>query len=158
MEISVSLKFKEGGTIPVEHTCDGQDYSPAISWGEVPAGTKSIALIMDDPDAPMRTFTHWVVYNIPPDKRELPERLEKKEILPDGILQGINDFGKIGYTGPCSPPGIGNIGKKPHRYFFKIYALDEKLDLPSKATKSQLEKAMEGHILAKREIIGEYSR
>lgn len=152
-KISLSSKaFEDGERIPVDHTCDGQDFSPVLSWDKLPAGTQSIALIMDDPDAPMRTFTHWVIYNIPSDKQNLPGGVEKKESLADGSLQGVNDFRKIGYNGPCPPPG------KPHRYYFKIYALDKKLDLTSGATKDQLEKAMEGHILAKGEIMGKYGR
>ena len=152
-KISISSNaFEDGGSIPTEYTCEGQDYSPALSWGKVPSGTKTVALIVDDPDAPIGTFTHWLIYNIPADKHKLPERVDKKESLADGSLQGVNDFRKIGYNGPCPPPG------KPHRYYFKIYALDKRLDLAGGATRSQLEKAMEGHILAKGETMGSYGR
>jgi hypothetical protein len=152
-KISISSSaFEDGAAIPSRYTCDGEDVSPALSWGEMPSGTKSIALISDDPDAPVGTFTHWVIYNIPPDKNGLPEGVDKKEQLSDGSLQGVNDFNKIGYNGPCPPPG------KPHRYYFKVYALDTKLDLTSGASKGQVESAMEGHILAIGEIIGKYGR
>ncbi len=144
--------FKEGETIPEEYTCDGANVSPAISWSRVPAGTKSIALISDDPDAPGRTFVHWVIYNIPAEKQGLPKNIEKKDRLADGSLQGRTDFGRIGYGGPCPPPG------RPHRYFFKVYALSKKLDLSPGATKAQLEKAMEGSILSQGELMGKYGR
>lgn len=144
--------FKDGETIPTEYTCDGANVSPAISWGKVPSGTKSIALISDDPDAPVGTFVHWVIFNIPADKQGLPKNVEKKERLADGSVQGMTDFRRVGYGGPCPPRG------KPHRYFFKVYALSKKLDLPSGATKAQLEKAMEGSILAQGEVMGKYGR
>ncbi len=144
--------FKDGETIPTEYTCDGANVSPAISWGKAPAGTKSIALISDDPDAPVGTFVHWVIFNIPADKQGLPKNVEKKERLADGSLQGMTDFRRAGYGGPCPPRG------KPHRYFFKVYALSKKLDLPPGATKGQLEKAMEGSIVAQGEAMGKYGR
>jgi Raf kinase inhibitor-like YbhB/YbcL family protein len=142
--------FKDGATLSSAYTCDEDDISPGISWEEVPAGTQSMALIMDDPDAPGRTFVHWVIYNIPASRSGLPSGVAKNNTLDDGSLQGKNDFGKIGYGGPCPPSG------KPHRYVFKVYALDTELDLKSGATKSQLEAAMKGHILAQGEMVGTY--
>lgn len=151
--ISISSEaFKEGGTIPDEYSCEGNDISPPLSWQGVPAGTKSIALIMDDPDAPGRTFVHWVIYNIPGSTQKLAKGIPRKEKLADGSLQGMTDFASVGYGGPCPPPG------KPHRYFFKIYAIDTILDLPSGASKEDVEAAMKGHIMAKGELIGKYAR
>ena len=152
-QISISSDaFKAGSNIPVEYTCDGEDCSPALSWDTVPAGTQSIALIVDDPDAPGKTWVHWVIYNIPANTTGLPAAVPKNKTLDDGSLQGKNDFGRIGYNGPCPPPG------KPHRYFFKVYALDTTLSLKSGATKSQLEAAMSGHILAQGSMIRKYGR
>jgi len=151
--ISISSNaFEDGTSLPVEHTCDGEDHSPALSWDTIPAGTQSIALIVDDPDAPGKTWVHWVIYNIPANSTGLPAAVPKNKTLDDGSLQGKNDFGRIGYNGPCPPPG------KPHRYFFRVYALDTTLSLKSGATKSQLEAAMSGHILAQGEMIGKYGR
>jgi Raf kinase inhibitor-like YbhB/YbcL family protein len=152
-QISISSDaFKASTSLPVEHTCDGEDRSPAFSWNTVPADTQSIALIVDDPDAPGKTWVHWVIYNIPANTTRLPAAVPKNKILDDGSLQGKNDFGRIGYNGPCPPPG------KPHRYFFKVYALDTTSGLKNGATKSQLEAAMSGHILAQGEMIGKYGR
>jgi len=152
-QISISPDaFKAGSSLPIEYTCDGEDRSPALSWNTVPAGTQSIALIVDDPDAPGKTWVHWVIYNIPANTTVLPLGVPKNKTLDDGSLQGKNDFGRIGYNGPCPPPG------KAHRYFFKVYALDTTLSLKSGATKSQLETAMSGHILAQGEMIGKYGR
>jgi Raf kinase inhibitor-like YbhB/YbcL family protein len=153
-EMSIKIEssaFKEGGMIPVKYTCDGQDVSPALKWGELPAGTKSLALISDDPDAPMGTWVHWVLYNIPPDVRALPENIPPKKSLEDGAVHGTNDFKRLGYGGPCPPGGT-------HRYFFKIYALDKKIDLAPGARKDQLVKAMEGHILDSGQLMGKYKR
>ena len=148
--ISISAEaFSNGSNIPDEYC---EDVSPALSWKGIPAGTKSIALIMDDPDAPGRTFVHWLLYNIPTGTVKLPKGIPGNETLGDGSCQGLTDFGRPGYGGPCPPPG------KPHRYYFKIYALDTKLDLPARATKNQLENAMKGHILASGELIGKYKR
>jgi len=153
MEIIVaSAAFAAGSAIPTKYTCMGQDVSPPITWEKIPEGTKSIALICDDPDAPMGTWVHWVIFNIPPDKTGLPEAVPPDPKLPDGSTQGINDFRRHGYGGPCPPPG------KPHRYFFKVYALDTVLDLGSTATKRDVEKAMEGHILAQGELMGTFRR
>jgi Raf kinase inhibitor-like YbhB/YbcL family protein len=151
--ISISAEgFKDGTTIPDVYTCKGKDISPSLSWKEIPAGTKSIALIMDDPDAPGGTFVHWVLYNVPAGTQKMPEGMPYDKTLPDGSMQGMTDFGRTGYGGPCPPPG------KPHRYFFKIFALDSMINLPPGASKKQLENVMAGHILAKGEIIGMYKR
>jgi Raf kinase inhibitor-like YbhB/YbcL family protein len=153
MEITVtSPAFTEGSPIPPEYTCDGENASPPVGWTGIPEGTKSIALICDDPDAPMGTWVHWVMYGIPPDSTGLGESVPKTKTLPDGSTQGLTDFEYHGYGGPCPPPG------KPHRYFFKIYALDTALDLGPDAKKKDLEKAMKGHILAKGELMGTYQR
>ena len=152
-QISIlSDAFENGSSIPVEHTCDGDDRSPPLSWEGLPEGTRSIALIVDDPDAPGGTWVHWVIYNIPADSTGLLRGVPKNKSLDDGSLQGKNDFGKIGYNGPCPPPG------KPHRYFFRVYALETVLDLKSGASKSQVEAAMSGHILAQGEMIAKYGR
>lgn len=151
--ISISTEaFGAGETIPAEYTCDGKNVSPALSWSSIPAGVKTITLIMDDPDAPRGTFVHWVLYNIPAIAQKLQKGVPKNEILADGSRQGMTDFGRPGYGGPCPPPG------KPHRYYFKIYALDTQLNLSSGATKGDVEKAMKGHILAQGELMGKYGR
>jgi len=147
-----SAAFSAGGAIPRKFTCDGPDLSPQLSWNAPPAGTQSFALIMDDPDAPVGTWVHWVLYDVPANVLELPEGVAKDEQLSSGARQGRNDFGKIGYGGPCPPGG------KPHRYFFKLYALDIKLGLRASATKADVERAMKGHILAQAELIGKYGR
>ncbi len=145
--------FKEGEVIPTKHTCDGIDVSPPISWSNVPEGTKSFVLIMDDPDAPIGTFTHWVIYDIPADVRDLEEGIPRADQV--GVAkQGINDFGFVGYGGPCPPKGHGY-----HRYYFKVYALDiETLGLPAKATRKQVEERMKGHILGEGSLMGRYKR
>jgi len=153
MELKLtSPAFQPGGMIPRKFTCDGADVSPALAWSDPPAGTQSLALIMDDPDAPGRTWVHWVLYDLPSDARELPEGVPKQNRLESGALQGNNDFPKIGYGGPCPPPGPA------HRYFFKLYALDAKTGLKPGATKADLEKVMKGHILAQTELVGRYKR
>ncbi|HAA30719.1 MAG TPA: YbhB/YbcL family Raf kinase inhibitor-like protein [Cyanobacteria bacterium UBA8553] len=146
-----STAFTANGMIPSQYTCDGQDISPPLSWDAPPTGTQSLALIVDDPDAPGQIFVHWVLYDIPPEIHQLPQAVAAQDTLPGGGTQGKNDFGKLGYGGPCPPSGI-------HRYFFKLYALDRELGLKSGATKAQLEAAMNGHILAAAELIGRYSR
>jgi Raf kinase inhibitor-like YbhB/YbcL family protein len=150
-----SSAFTAGGEIPVVHTCEGADTSPALEWSGVPAGTRSLALVVDDPDAPdpkapRMTYVHWVLYNIPPTATRLPEGAARGG-LPPGTREGTNDWKRTGYGGPCPP-----IGR--HRYFHKLYALD--VDLPDLGTptKAQLEKAMEGHVLAKAELIGTYQK
>ncbi len=147
-----STAFPEGQAIPAKFTCTGPDVSPQLSWHDAPAATKSFALIMDDPDAPAGTWVHWVLYNIPANVAELPEGVEKQEQVAGGALQGRNDFRKIGYGGPCPPPG------KPHRYFFKLYALDTRLDLKAGASKADLERAMKSHVVGQTELIGRFGR
>ena len=147
-----SSEFNASQTIPKKFTCEGSDVSPPLSWSGAPEGTKNFALIVDDPDAPAGTWVHWVLYNLPADAKELPEGMAKQEQLPSGALQGRNDFHKIGYGGPCPPPGT------PHRYFFKLYALDTKLDLKAGAGKADVERAMKGHVLAQAELVGKYGR
>lgn len=144
--------FTAGGDIPKKFTCDGANVSPGLSWDEPPAGTQSISLIMDDPDAPAGTWVHWVLYDLSASTRELAEGVPNDHELKNGAHQGRNDFRKIGYGGPCPPPG------PPHRYFFKLYALDAKTNLKPGATKADLEKAMRGHILAQAELMGHYKR
>lgn len=146
-----SPAFQDGTTIPSRYTCDGDDVSPPLAWTEAPAGTKSLALINDDPDAPAKTWVHWVVYNIPPSARALPEAVPANPQLPDGTRQGTTDFGRVGYGGPCPPSGR-------HRYVFTLYALDTMLTLAPGVTKSQLEAAMQDHILAQAQLIGTYRR
>ena len=149
-----SPAFKQNGHIPAKYTCEGEDVSPPLAWEAVPNGAKSLVLIIDDPDAPdpkapKMVWVHWVVYNIPPETRALPENAGKAG-LPQGTLLGLNDFKKTEYSGPCPP-----IGR--HRYFHKLYALDIALDLKS-ATKSQVERAMRGHVLANAELLGTYQK
>jgi Raf kinase inhibitor-like YbhB/YbcL family protein len=142
--------FPSGGSIPKKFTCDGPDVSPALSWNEPPAGAQAFALIMDDPDAPAGTWVHWVLYDLPSSTRSLPEDVAKDAELSSGARQGRNDFGKLGYGGPCPPRGA------THRYFFKLYALDSKTNLKPGVTKAELERAMKGHILAQAELIGRF--
>lgn len=147
-----SLAFKEGQLIPARHTCDGEDISPPLKWNPVPEGTKTLALISDDPDAPGGTWVHWVVYNLPASVTVLPEKVPADEAVPNGGRQGLNDFGRIGYGGPCPPRG------STHRYFFKLYALDTELSLKPRATKKDLTEAMKGHVLAEGQLMGTYKR
>lgn len=147
-----SPSFSNGSPIPRKFACEGSDSSPALQWDNFPANTQSLALIVDDPDAPAGTWTHWVVYDLPPNARQLPEGAPKQPSLADGGAQGTNDFGKIGYGGPCPPPG------KPHRYFFKLYALNAKLNLKPGATRAQVEQAMQDHVIGKAEWMGTYQR
>ena len=150
LEITSSA-FSEGEMIPTRYTCDGPDVSPDLAWTGVPETTQSLALICDDPDAPMGTWVHWVLFNIPPGDRGLPGEISPDAALENGARHGTNDFGRLGYGGPCPPGGT-------HRYFFKLYALDTELDLASGITKAQLIEAMEGHILAEAQLMGKYSR
>lgn len=147
-----STAFREGESIPKLYTGDGRDISPPLHWSDPPEGTKSFALICDDPDAPRATWVHWVVFNIPADRRELAEGLPVGESLGGGGAQGTNDFPAVGYGGPAPPRG------KPHRYYFKLYALDALLALAAGATKDQLVAAMSGHILAEGQLMGRYGR
>ncbi len=151
MELKSST-FEDGQYIPARYTCEGQDISPELTWNGVPEGTRSFVLIMDDPDAPAGTFTHWVIFNIPADSRGLAEATATERQLPDGSRQGINDFGSIGYGGPCPPPGT------PHHYHLNLYALDKSRDLAAGASKQHVLNAIKGHILAQAERIGLYRR
>lgn len=147
-----SSSFDNGGDIPRKYTCDGTDLSPPLRWENPPAGTKAFALIADDPDAPVGTWVHWVFYDMPATTVELAEGTPATETLPSGAKQGINDFRKVGYGGPCPPPGPA------HRYYFKLYALDKETNLKPRATKQQLLEAIKGQILAEAQLIGRYKR
>jgi Raf kinase inhibitor-like YbhB/YbcL family protein len=144
--------FTPGGDIPRKFTCEGSDVSPALTWTEPPAGTRSFALIADDPDAPRGAFVHWVVYNLPATMRKLSEAIPGNDEMSGGGRQGVNDFPMSGYGGPCPPPG------KYHRYFFRLYALDTVLNLKGGATRQEVGKAMIGHILAQAEVMGRFQR
>jgi Raf kinase inhibitor-like YbhB/YbcL family protein len=148
-----SAAFKDGAPIAGKYTCDGVDVSPPLTWSGAPAGTRSLALIADDPDAPGGTWVHWVLYNLPAEVSELPENIAKVESLDLGSArQGRNDFRRPGYGGPCPPPGPA------HRYFFKLYALDTRLELKAGAQKKDAEAAMEGHVLGSAQLMGTYAR
>lgn len=146
-----SSAFGQGERIPTKYSCDGADVSPPLQWNDPPEGTQSFALICDDPDAPVATWDHWVIYNLPAETTSLAEAVAPDAERHDGTKQGKNSWGRLGYGGPCPPSGT-------HRYFFKLYALDSMLDISARATSNQLVKAMEGHILAKIELMGLYSR
>jgi Raf kinase inhibitor-like YbhB/YbcL family protein len=145
-----SLSFPNNAGIPAKFTCDGADVSPEFSWTGTPAGTQSFALVAEYPDAPGGAWTHWVLFDLPAGTTHLSEGVAKVEEITGGGRQGRNDFRKIGYGGPCPPPG------KPHRYFFKLYAVDKRLNLPSGSGKQDLEQALQGHILGKAEWMGRY--
>lgn len=147
-----SPAFLEGELIPRQYTGDGMDASPPLAWSAPPPGTRSLALVCDDPDAPRGTWVHWVLFNLPPDLMGLPENVPPQATLENGARQGRNDFGKHGYGGPAPPRG------KPHRYFFKLYALDTVLTLAAGASKPQLLAAMEDHVLAEGQCLGRYQR
>ncbi|KKL18498.1 hypothetical protein LCGC14_2474920 [marine sediment metagenome] len=152
MDIKVtSTAFKDGDMIPSLYTCDGKDISPEITFSDAPKETVSFALIADDPDAPMGTWVHWVLYNLPAATLALAEAVPLDAELPDGSRHGRNSWGRLGYGGPCPPGGT-------HRYFFKLYALDAELELAAGASKEQLLAAMNGHVLASTETMGVYSR
>jgi Raf kinase inhibitor-like YbhB/YbcL family protein len=155
-DMSLELKsdaFTNGQSIPAKYSCIGKNISPALTWSDPPSGTQSFALIVDDPDAPMGTWTHWVLYNIPVDARSLQEDLpvKGKNVEPNTIYVGKNSSGDIGYDGPCPPSGT-------HRYYFKLYALDSLISLLPGASKDDLLKAMKGHILAQGELMGTFSK
>jgi Raf kinase inhibitor-like YbhB/YbcL family protein len=153
MALQLSSKaFLDGQTIPKKFTCSGQDASPELAWSEAPSGTKSLALIADDPDAPAGVWVHWVIYDLPAETRDLQEGMPKDRELRSGARQGKNDFGKIGYNGPCPPSGPA------HRYFFKLYALREKTGLKAGASKDELERAMKGNILGQATLTGKFGR
>lgn len=147
-----STAFQEGASIPAKYTCDGQDVSPPLAWSGVPDGAKSLALICDDPDAPGGTWVHWVLYNLPATVTELAEKVPTSEVLPNGARQGITDFKRTGYGGPCPPRG------RPHRYYFKLYALDVELQLKPRATKKDVVSAMQGHVLSEGQLMATYQR
>ena len=147
-----STAFAEGETIPRQYTADGKDVSPPLAWPAPPEATKSLALVCEDPDAPRGTWTHWVLFNLPPETRDLHEGVPPDRELASGARQGKNDFGKIGYGGPSPPRG------KPHRYYFKLYALDAALDLPAGATRVQVLAAIQGHVLDEGQRMGLYGR
>ena len=146
-----SSAFTEGATIPSRYTCDGENISPDLEWSSVPKGTRSIAVIADDPDAPRKTFVHWVLFNLPPTVKALAHNVPKTATLVNGGIQGLNDSNELGYDGPCPPSGV-------HRYYFKVYALDIAIPLKSGCTKQQLLTAMDGHALADGVLMGRYSR
>jgi Raf kinase inhibitor-like YbhB/YbcL family protein len=146
-----STGFTDEDMIPRQYTCDGEDISPPLAWTGIPEGTKSLTLICDDPDAPVGTWVHWVLFNIPPSAKELGAKVPSKDTLDNGAKHGTNDFGKLGYGGPCPPGGT-------HRYYFKLYALDAEIPSEAGITKAQLLKEMEGHILAEGQLMGRYKR
>jgi Raf kinase inhibitor-like YbhB/YbcL family protein len=150
--VLTTAAFRDGETIPVTHTCDGEDASPPLAWTGVPVETRAFALICDDPDAPRGTWVHWVIWNLPADAVELGQAVPPNPELPSGARQGLNDSGEIGYGGPCPPRG------KPHRYFFRLFALDSALNLSPGAKRGDLEQAMEGHVLATGTLMGTYQR
>ena len=147
-----STAFVEGQPIPQKYTCQGSDISPPLAWTNGQPNTKSFALIMDDPDAPVGTWVHWVLYELPANTTGLPEDVAKTQVIANGAKQGMNTWPRLGYGGPCPPPG------KPHRYFFKLYALDTMLNLKSGAPKKDVEAAMKGHVLAEGQLMGTYQR
>lgn len=151
MEIT-SAGFAHEGKLAQKWTCEGEDLSPPLVFREVPQEAAALVLIVDDPDAPMGTFVHWVLYDLPPTTTELAEGFPHRESFTDGTKQGLSDFGKVGYSGPCPPPG------KPHRYFFRLFALSQKLELPPKQRKKDVEKAMEGKVLSSATLMGTYQR
>lgn len=147
-----SSAFQEGETIPKNYTGDGRNTSPPLRWDEPPAGTRGWALVCEDPDAPRGTFTHWLAYNVPAETRELAEGVPREPAVADGTKQGVNDFGKVGYDGPAPPPG------KPHRYVYRLLALDRPLDLKPGGTKAGFQQEVKGHVLAEASLVGTYGR
>lgn len=147
-----SSAFAEGAAIPKLYSCEDQDVSPELVWSGAPKGTQSFALIVDDPDAPAGTWVHWLIWNLPATVSSLPQDLPKNEQLENGARQGKNDFRKLGYNGPCPPAG------KVHRYYFRLYALDSKVDLPAGSGRPDLDKAIAGHTLAQGEYMGTFKR
>jgi Raf kinase inhibitor-like YbhB/YbcL family protein len=147
-----SAAFGPGAAIPRRHTCDGEDLSPPLAWTDPPAGTKSFALVCDDPDAPAGTWVHWVLYAVPATARRLPEGVRPSPTLEDGSRQGRNDFRKTGWGGPCPPRGPA------HRYVFRLHAVDRAVELPPGATRGELLKAIDGHTLGTAELVGRYAR
>lgn len=150
MELS-SAAFRNGAPIPKQYTCDGPNISPPLQWSGIPESSKSLALLVDDPDAPRGNWVHWILFNIPANTAALPENIRKTGTIPNGARQGVNDFREIGYGGPC-PPG----GK--HRYFFRLYALDTALSTDPGATRAQFERAIQGHVVSEAQLMGTYQR
>lgn len=146
----ISSSFNEGDLIPSQYTCTGENISPPVSWTGIPANAKSLALVVDDPDAPAGDWVHWVIYNIPFSMTGLQEKFPKSKTMDNGIIQGVNDFKNNGYNGPCPPSGT-------HRYYFRLYALDINVN-DADLSKDELNKAMDGHILAKSELMGKYKK
>jgi len=146
-----SPAFADGGMIPPKFTCDGRSVSPALQWGPAPAGTKSWAVICNDPDAPGGNFVHWILYDLPAGETGVPEALPLDEVLDNGAKQGTTDYGSPGYSGPCPPSGV-------HRYVFRVFALDTVLSLPSEATEDRVLKAIKGHVLDEGKLTGKYGR
>jgi len=146
-----SSAFEEMGTIPRQFTCDGKDVSPPLAWSGAPEKTAAFALAVDDPDAPRKTWVHWVVSDLPGASTSLPEGVPPRDTLQNGARQGVNDFGKVGWGGPCPPSGT-------HRYVFTLYALDAALSLPERFTREDLTRAVKGHTLAEVRLTGRYSR
>ncbi len=149
MKIS-SAAFENGEMIPIKYTCDGENISPPLRWEDIPSGTVSLTIICEDPDAPSKIWTHWLIFNIPPSLENLEEGIDTVHLLENGALQGLNDSGAIGYRGPCPPGGM-------HRYYFRLYALDIKLELEPVVSKEMLLKSMQGHILGTGELMGIYN-
>ena len=148
----VSTAIRPGQPIPAIHSCQGEDRSPPLAWSEIPVHTRSLALVADDPDAPRGTYVHWVLFNLPADAIELAAGVPRSPELPSGARQGTNDAGQVGYRGPCPPPG------SPHRYYFRLYALDCALNLAPGSARSDLDGAMAGHILAETSLMGTFQR
>ncbi len=146
-----SPAFKENEIIPNQFTCEGANQSPPLAWDNVPTNTKTFALVMDDPDAPGGTFVHWVLFNVPVKINALEQNVPHSEVLENGVQQGVNDFSNVGYGGPCPPSGV-------HRYFFKLYALDDSLNLPEASKKKDVFEAMKGHVLAEAILVGRYQK
>jgi len=150
--LTVVSAFAMGAAIPLQFAGGGKNISPPLSWGQAPAGTKSIAILCDDPDAPVGDWVHWVLFNLPPETTQLTAGVLRQAKLSSGAVQGLNDYNRSGYDGPWPPPG------KAHRYFFKVFALDTKLSLTPTARKTDLIKAVQGHILAQGQLIGTFQR
>lgn len=145
-----SAAFKQGAPIPTRYSCDGENISPALTWSAGPSGTKSFALVCEDPDAPSGMFVHWVMYNIPATERGVAENIEKNELLPNGTREGKNGAGQTGYTGPCPPPG------KTHRYFFRVFALDTEMNLSGDVNRDLLMSAIQPHIIGQGASMGTF--
>ena len=144
--------FQKDHTIPQDYTGDGRNVSPPLEWHDAPSGTQTFGLLCEDPDAPAGTFTHWVIFNLPAQAHRLDEGVPAKATLQGGVIQGMNDFGNVGYGGPAPPPG------KPHHYHFKLFALDNRLNLPPGASEAEVLEAMQGHILEEVDLVGTYQR